>query len=141
MIAGICAGVDVLDHAGILDGILSTHSSGLDVAVTEKVITSRANGYVDFAIEVAKKMDLFKDEADLRETISKYAIGWNISRISRLAKAVLELAIYEILYGEDVPVAVAISEAMTLIKKYETEETASFVNGILGAFVREEGKA
>ena len=69
VIAGICAGVDVLDHAGILDGILSTHSSGLDVAVTEKVITSRANGYVDFAIEVAKRMDLFKDEADLRETI------------------------------------------------------------------------
>lgn len=69
IIAGICAGVDVLDHAGILDGILSTHSSELDVAVSDKVIASRANGYVDFAIEVAKKMALFKDEADLQETI------------------------------------------------------------------------
>ncbi len=55
LIAAICAGVDVLDHAGILEGILSTHSSELDVAVSDKVITSRANGYVDFAIEVAKK--------------------------------------------------------------------------------------
>lgn len=70
LIAAICAGVDVLDHAGILEGILSTHSSELDVAVSDKVITSRANGYVDFAIEVAKKMDLFKDEEDLHETIS-----------------------------------------------------------------------
>ena len=70
LIAAICAGVDVLDHAGILQGILSTHSSEFDVTVTDKVITSRANGYVDFAIEVAKKMNLFKDEEDIQETIS-----------------------------------------------------------------------
>lgn len=70
IIAGICAGVDVLDHAGILEGIVSTHSSDLDVAVSDTVITSRANGYVDFAIEVAKKMDLFEDENDLAETIA-----------------------------------------------------------------------
>lgn len=70
LIAGICAGVDVLDHAGVLEGIESTHSTELDVAVTDRVITSRANGYVDFAIEVAKKMNLFKDEADLQETIA-----------------------------------------------------------------------
>lgn len=70
IIAGICAGVDVFDHAGILEGIESTHSADLDVAVTDKVITSRANGYVDFAIEVAKKMNLFADEKDLQETIA-----------------------------------------------------------------------
>ncbi len=70
LIAGICAGVDVLDHAGILKTIESTHSSDLDVIVTDNIITARANGYVDFAIEVAKKMDLFEDEADLKETIA-----------------------------------------------------------------------
>ena len=70
ILAAICAGVDVLDHAGILDGVVSTHSSDLDVAVADQVITSRANGYVDFAIEVAKKMNLFQDEADLQETIA-----------------------------------------------------------------------
>ena len=70
IIAGICAGVDVLDHAGLLDGIASTHSTDLDVVVTDQIITSRANSYVDFAIEVAKKMHLFKDEADLQETIA-----------------------------------------------------------------------
>ena len=62
--------MDVLDHAGILEGILSTHYSELDVVISEKVITSRANGYIDFAIEAAKKMDIFKDEEDIRETIS-----------------------------------------------------------------------
>jgi len=70
LIAGICAGVDVLDHAGILDGILSTHSSDLDVAVSDNVITSRANGYIDFAIEVAKKMELFSDESNFWKTIA-----------------------------------------------------------------------
>lgn len=70
LIAGICAGVDVLEHAGILEGIGSTHSEDRDVVVTDYIITSRANGYVDFAIEVAKKMKLFKDEADLQETIA-----------------------------------------------------------------------
>ena len=70
ILAGICAGVDVLEHAGILEGIISTHAADLDVAVSEQVITARANGYVDFAIEVAKKLDLFEDEADLQETIA-----------------------------------------------------------------------
>ena len=70
LIAGICAGVDVLDHSWVLDGIDSTHSTELDVVVTDKIITSRANGYVNFAIEIAKKMNLFKDDADLQETIA-----------------------------------------------------------------------
>ena len=70
ILAGICAGVDVLEHAGILEGIISTHAADLDVAVSEQVITARANGYVDFAIEVAKKLDLFENEADLQETIT-----------------------------------------------------------------------
>ena len=70
LIAGICAGVDVLGHAGLLETIESTHSSNLDVIVADNVITARPNAYVDFAIEVAKKMDLFEDEADLKETIA-----------------------------------------------------------------------
>lgn len=69
LIAGICAGVDVLDHAGILSNLKSTHSTDLDIVNDDHVITARANAYVDFAIEVAKELDLFADEADLQETI------------------------------------------------------------------------
>lgn len=69
LIAAICAGVDVLDHAGILTGIESTHSKEADLCNDNKVITARANAYVDFAIEVAKEFELFEDEADLQETI------------------------------------------------------------------------
>ena len=75
-------------------------------------------------------------EEDLNEQIRKFAIGWDISRISRLARSVMQLAIYEILYVEDVPTGVAVSEAVRITKKYDGEETGAFVNGILGAFAR-----
>jgi transcriptional regulator GlxA family with amidase domain len=69
LIGAICAGVDILDEAGILDGIASTHSTDLDAVTDQNIITARSNAYVDFAIEVAKKQELFEDEADLQETI------------------------------------------------------------------------
>ena len=69
-IAAICAGVDVVEHAGLLEGIESTHSGEKDVVTSDRITTSTANGYVDFAIEVAKQLELFEDEADLQETIA-----------------------------------------------------------------------
>lgn len=70
LIAGICAGVDLLENADVLWNVKSTHSTELDVVNDNKVITARANAYVDFAIEVAKELNLFADEADLQETIA-----------------------------------------------------------------------
>ncbi|MDO5423636.1 MAG: DJ-1/PfpI family protein [Eubacteriales bacterium] len=69
LIAGICAGVDILDKAGLLENIRSTHSTEEDFVSDGNVITARANAYVDFAIEVAKRLNLFRDETDLQETI------------------------------------------------------------------------
>ena len=70
LIAGICAGVDVLDAAGILADVRSTHSTDEDMVRDGNIITSRANAYVDFAIETAKALDLFASEEDLRETVA-----------------------------------------------------------------------
>ena len=75
-------------------------------------------------------------EEDLNEIIQKFSIGWDIKRISRLTRSVMQLAIYEILYVEDVPTGVAISEAVRLAKMYDGDDTGSFVNGILGSFAR-----
>jgi N utilization substance protein B len=73
---------------------------------------------------------------DLNAEIQKYAIGWDISRISRLTRAIMQLAIYEIQYVDDVPTGVAVSEAVRLAKKYDGDDTGAFVNGILGSFAR-----
>ena len=75
-------------------------------------------------------------EEELNAIIQKFSIGWDISRISKLTRCVMQLAIFEILYAEDVPTGVAISEAVRLAKKYDSSETGSFVNGILGSFAR-----
>ena len=93
---------------------------------------SRAQtAYIDKVVSgVANRRD------ELNETIQKFSIGWDVSRISRLARSIMQLAIFETLYVEDVPVGVAISEAVRLAKKYDGNDTGSFVNGILGSFAR-----
>ena len=80
-------------------------------------------------------------EEELNQQIQQYSIGWNVSRISRLTRAVLQLALYEIQFVEDVPAGVAVSEAVRLAKKYDGSDTGSFVNGILGSFVRAQQTA
>lgn len=76
-------------------------------------------------------------QEELNEKIQQYSIGWDVGRISRLTRAVMQLAIYEILFVEDVPTGVAVSEAVRIAKKYDGNDTGSFVNGILGAFARD----
>ncbi len=69
LIGAICAGVDVLEESEILQEVGSIHSVDLDVVNEKNIITARPNAYVDFAIEVAKELDLFEDENDIQETI------------------------------------------------------------------------
>ena len=97
---------------------------------------SRAQlAYIDAVVSgVANRQE------DLDAQISRFSIGWDISRISRLTRSVMQLAIFEILYVEDVPAGVAVSEAVRLAKKYDGDDTGAFVNGILGSFVRSLNK-
>lgn len=76
--------------------------------------------------------------AELDGYISKYAIGWNFSRINRVVVSIMRVAMYEVLYMQDVPDAAAINSAIELTKHYEEPEVVSFVNGILGSFSRQE---
>ena len=76
--------------------------------------------------------------AELDGYIGKYAKGWKFARIPLVASAIMRVAMYEILYMQDIPNAAAINEAVELTKHYEEQELAAFVNGILGSFVRTE---
>ncbi|MBR6738564.1 MAG: transcription antitermination factor NusB, partial [Oscillospiraceae bacterium] len=75
---------------------------------------------------------------ELDDFIARYAKGWSFDRIHLVAAAVMRVAMYEVLYCKDIPNSVAINEAVEIAKKYETEETVKFINGILGSFVRGE---
>ena len=81
---------------------------------------------------------VFSHGPELEDYISRYAVGWSFARIPRMAAAIMRTAMYEVLYVPDVPNAAAINEAVEIAKRYETQEVVSFVNGILGSFVRAE---
>ncbi len=70
--------------------------------------------------------------------IKRYTKGWKLERISRTALAVLRCAICEILYMDDIPNSAAINEAVELDKGYDEPDVVSFVNGVLGGFMRGE---
>ena len=71
--------------------------------------------------------------------IKEYSIGWRLERLANTDRNILRIAIYELLFCKNIPVKVAINEAVELAKKYGTDESYKFVNGILGTFVRNEG--
>lgn len=99
--------------------------------VYEERPTRVQRAYIDHVVAgVANRAE------ELNEQIQKYSIGWDVSRISRLARTIMQLAMFEILYVEDVPTGVAISEAVRIAKMYDGDDTGAFVNGILGSFAR-----
>lgn len=67
--------------------------------------------------------------------------GWEIDRLAKIDLSVLRIAIYEILYRKDIPVQVSINEAIEISKKYSTEDSFRFINGVLGGFVRNINKS
>ena len=70
--------------------------------------------------------------------ISKTAKGWTLDRIGKVDLTILRLAIFEMKYDEDIPVNVAIDEAIELAKKFGQDESSSFVNGILANIAKQE---
>jgi N utilization substance protein B len=89
-----------------------------------------------FTRELALGVAAHRDELD--SVIARHAKGWDLSRIAPLERNVMRVALYEIEHDEDVPVEVAIDEAVAIAKEYCGSDAPGFVNGILGAAVREE---
>lgn len=77
---------------------------------------------------------------ELDEYISKYSKNWRFERIPRVAAAIMRTAMFEVMYMPEIPMKAAINEAIELAKKYETKEVVSFVNGVLGGFIKGEAQ-
>ena len=80
---------------------------------------------------------VYENLSVIDEKISSNLKGWSMDRISKTVLSVLRLAVYEIIYCDDIPVGVSANEAVELVKTYESEEAASFVNGILSSIIKE----
>ena len=76
-------------------------------------------------------------QARIDEVLVQYvAEGWTLARMPAVDRNVLRIGVYEVLYADDVPDAVAVSEAMTLVRDLSTDESPGFVNGVLGSVLR-----
>ena len=74
---------------------------------------------------------------EIDKIINENSVGWKVERLPKVSLALMRLAICEILYVPSIPSGVSINEAVELAKKFATQEDASFINGILGKYVRE----
>jgi transcription antitermination protein NusB len=75
-------------------------------------------------------------QARIDEVLAEYSQGWTLDRMPAVDRNVLRLGVFELLYVDDVPDAVAVSEALALVRDLSTDESPQFVNGILGAVLR-----
>ena len=83
---------------------------------------------------------ILEKSGELDAYIEKYAKGRKLARISKVAKSIMRISIYEMFYIADIPANVSINEAVELAKRYDDEKTKAFVNGILNAVKEELGK-
>lgn len=110
-----------------------------DISVTELIdsaVELELFPHNDFAEGLAKKVYLNLEEIDA--AIEENLVGWSAKRISKATKAILRLAVCEMLYSEDMPVGVAINEAVEIAKKYASNEDASYINGVLGSIAKKK---
>ncbi len=89
----------------------------------------------DYIKTITEKYKIHKNDID--NQIKKYAQGWDINRLVKMDKDILRISICELLYVQKAPYKVVIDEALELAKKYSTDDSASFINGILGKVVLE----
>lgn len=107
-----------------------------DLAAIVEAEARRAAGEPERAASWLYAREIVDGVADHREEIDEliasYAQGWTLDRMPNVDRALLRLSSWEILHNPEVPTAVAIDEAVELAKEYSTEDSARFVNGVLG---------
>ena len=103
-----------------------------DLSATIKEQLEKKNDFVFDTLE-----NVLKYQKDISDLANKHMKDWNIDRISKVDKAILSLAIYELFYT-DTPDVVAINEAIELSKKYSDEKVVKLINGVLDSIMHKE---
>lgn len=91
----------------------------------------------NYAVEIAEFFQ--KNHEEIDNIIQKYAKNWDLGRLVKMDKDILRIAIVELLYIKDAPMKVIVDEALELAKKYSTDDSASFINGILAKIIVDYG--
>jgi N utilization substance protein B len=119
-----------------VDVLYESDLRGLDSAETLRDRIALADPPVnDYTVTLVEGAREHRERID--DILSAYAEGWTIDRMPGVDRAVLRLGVYELLWRDDVPDAVAIDEAVELAKTLSTDESPRFVNGILARVLRD----
>jgi N utilization substance protein B len=81
---------------------------------------------------------IYENRERIDEVISKYLLNWDFGRVSYIDRSILRLGAYELLYEMDVPIEVTLDEMVEIAKKYGSEESGKFVNGVLDKIAKTE---
>lgn len=103
----------------------------LDEEVPNAVSEENRKAIVDRTRQIEQRLP------EINSRLSELSVGWKTERIGKVELTILRLALYEILFDDEVPAGVAINEAVELAKKYGGDDSPSFVNGLLGKMTRE----
>lgn len=91
----------------------------------------------NYAIQIAETFQKNHDEID--SIIKKYSTGWDFERLVKMDKDILRIALSELLYIKETPMKVVVDEAVELAKKYSTDDSSSFINGVLAKVIVDNG--
>ena len=105
--------------------------------IAEFATLDSQNEVKECAVRIAEIFQ--KNHKEIDDTIQKYVKNWDVTRLIRMDKDILRIAIIELLYMKDAPMKVVVDEALELAKKYSTEDSASFINGILAKVIVDNG--
>ena len=126
------------DMQGRLDELLNIAEKTMLALEIAEMATLEENS--DVKNYINKITNAFKEhKTDIDAQIKKFAFGWDINRLVKMDKDILRIAICELLYVKDAPLKVIIDEAVELAKKYSTDDSASFINGILAKVIVDKG--
>lgn len=108
----------------------------LALEIAEMTALEQTGEVKNYVLTIAQN---YKENSnDIDSLIRKFAKGWDLERLVKIDKDILRIAISELLYSENVPVKVVVDEALELAKKYSTDDSSSFINGILGKVIEEK---
>ena len=91
---------------------------------------------MDFSARIIRGVE--EHRGDLDRIIEKYSSHWKIDRMAHVDRNILRIAVYELLYCDDIPPKVAINEAIDIGKKFGSEDSGAFINGVLDKIKAEE---
>jgi N utilization substance protein B len=120
-----------------LDVLFECEVRGLPLGSTldERVVAAEPP-VNEYTVELIR--GVAEHQARIDELVARYAQGWSLDRMPAVDRNALRIAVFEILYVDGVPDAVAVTEALNLVRDLSTDESPGFVNGVLGNIVRDK---